>query len=263
MMGIVSHSTSSGTSIYILVDPRPDRIECYVGQTSQTLNKRFNGHLTSNNGTLQKSAWLDDLTINNLKPELYLLEVIDTANDKNVDATELEWIAAFHRSKNHISVNSYENIYDSRNTHTTPLIPRYLTKPFVKYLVSEHTKTSNRPSGKIKIPYEVFISWRSSEPFDIDEYRRMVFEYYDNRLALIEKIFQEDTPEKKAAIKKLFKGDILHYLIYEESNGEGNACAEKLINMGCWISTDAIDLLQANIDDEWCNEMLQKIGVVC
>lgn len=262
-MGIASNATGSETSIYILVDPRPDRIECYVGQTGETLNERFRGHLTSKKGTPQKSAWLNDLKRNNLKPERHLLDTIDAASNKNVLAIELEWIAAFHRSKNHISVNSYENIYDSLNVSTTPLIPSYLTKPFVKYLVSVHTKISNRPSGKIEIPCEAFISWKSSEPFDIDEYQQMVFEYGDNRLALIERIFQEDTPEKKVAVKNLFdNGDLLHYLIYEESDDESNACAENLINMGCRRSDDFIGLLRENIDDEWCNKMLKKIGVV-
>lgn len=261
----MSSSTNyNSPKIYLLTDPRPDRIECYVGQTYQDLCDRLKGHLKDKtNATQQKKRWIEDLARNNMKPEIVLLETIrvTAGDDRNeiVKASELKWMAAFHRSPCHMLVNSHQDIHLSKRVPNAPLVPLYLKKLFTKHLVGTFSQSLNTPDGWVDIPCEVFTYCRSGEVFDINIFRQMTDLWYNDKFSLAFLVFQENTPEKRAAVRDLFDGDIWEPLDAEWPEFDDEA--EKLIDLGCPVNNRFVGFLRSNQGDAWCDRMRQKLGV--
>lgn len=77
--------------IYGLKDPLTDEIR-YVGKTTK-LNRRYNAHITcSKNRKLHSSLWIKSLIDKNVKPELFLIEIV---NENNWAEREKYWIAFY------------------------------------------------------------------------------------------------------------------------------------------------------------------------
>lgn len=89
--------------IYLLTDPRPDRIYCYVGQTNNI--ERFTTHLRRDKWRrTPKRIWIDQLLDVGLAPEVHLLEI---CNELDANSREHHWIRVFEWSPAHILTNGY------------------------------------------------------------------------------------------------------------------------------------------------------------
>lgn len=78
--------------IYGLIDPRTNELR-YVGQTKQSLSRRCNGHICdSRRGRTHCATWIRCLLAQNLKPEIFLIEEM---NSENWDEAERFWISYF------------------------------------------------------------------------------------------------------------------------------------------------------------------------
>ena len=61
--------------IYLLRCPITGNVK-YIGKTSQTLEKRLQGHV-NDKVTKKKVEWLNLLKVSNLKPTIELIELVD------------------------------------------------------------------------------------------------------------------------------------------------------------------------------------------
>lgn len=113
--------------IYMLSDPRPDKILCYIGQTNTA--KRFKQHIGQARQKLiywpdfakPRLMWLSDILAHDLQPTIHILQVVESIN---ADYVELLWIGLLENSPLHILVNGL----DTRSTGAT-LIPLNLPIP--------------------------------------------------------------------------------------------------------------------------------------
>lgn len=87
---------------YLLSDPRPNRLECYVGQTISA--KRFKEHLKAPewSTTKSKSAWIAELTSLGLS---FNIDVIEICSKEEIDRRERFWIGRYEHSPHHILLN--------------------------------------------------------------------------------------------------------------------------------------------------------------
>jgi hypothetical protein len=74
------------TNIYVLIDPRTNTIK-YLGKTIQSLNKRLTCHMADRTKS-KKSSWIKSLKIQNLKPVIKLIDVVE----ENWEFWEEYWI---------------------------------------------------------------------------------------------------------------------------------------------------------------------------
>jgi len=89
--------------IYLLVDPRPDIIHCYVGQTHD--KDRFKVHFRRDKWRqTPKRIWIDQLLDLGLIPEIHVLEI---CCKMVADKRERYWLRIFEYSPMHILVNGY------------------------------------------------------------------------------------------------------------------------------------------------------------
>ena len=92
-------------AIYVLLDPRPEELLCYVGQTDD--QQRFEDHLRDavdpySTASERKRRWLSSLVDRNLLPNLEILEVCSA---READVRERCWIGRFEASPLHILTN--------------------------------------------------------------------------------------------------------------------------------------------------------------
>ena len=89
--------------IYLLTDPRPDRIYCYVGQTNNI--QRFKTHFRRDRWRpTPKRIWIDQLLNIGLTPVVHVLE---TCAETLANERETYWTRVFELSPFHILVNGY------------------------------------------------------------------------------------------------------------------------------------------------------------
>lgn len=88
--------------VYLLSDPRPDRLECYVGQTISP--KRFKEHLKAPewSTTEGKAKWIAELKSLCLD---FNIDVIEICSKDQVDDRERFWIGRYEHSPHHILMN--------------------------------------------------------------------------------------------------------------------------------------------------------------
>ncbi len=93
--------------VYLLWDPRPNDLRCYVGQTSRV--DRFRGHYgnvhkdRTYESSEAKALWMTDLRANSLQFNVSLLEACDSTS---IDEREKYWIGVYEESPYHILCNS-------------------------------------------------------------------------------------------------------------------------------------------------------------
>lgn len=105
--------------IYLLMDPRPDRIYCYVGQTNNS--RRFKTHFRRDKWRqTPKRIWIDQLLDLNLTPEVHLLEMCSTLN---ADKREQHWMRVFEYSPAHILMNGYLDRVAAARTRVHDVLP--------------------------------------------------------------------------------------------------------------------------------------------
>ena len=91
-------------AIYLLSDPRPDRLDCYVGQTNSA--RRFNEHMRSRTDDGQsaeaKALWINDLRTAGFG---FNVDILEVCKNEDADSRERHWIGCFEHSAFHIVVN--------------------------------------------------------------------------------------------------------------------------------------------------------------
>lgn len=101
------------------MDPRPDRIYCYVGQTNNT--ERFKTHFRRDKWRqTPKRIWIDQLLDIGLIPEVHLLEM---CSEFDADNRESYWMRVFEHSPVHILVNGYLERVSAGNARVHDLPP--------------------------------------------------------------------------------------------------------------------------------------------
>lgn len=108
--------------IYLLTDPRPDKIYCYVGQTNSA--ERFRSHFRRSQWTsTPKAIWIHQLADIGLTPDVHLL---DTCYESDADNRERYWIRSFEYSPLHILVNGYVERASARGAIIEDILPPHL-----------------------------------------------------------------------------------------------------------------------------------------
>jgi len=88
------HFTYTRTYIYGLVDPTTNRYR-YVGQSRQP-ERRLANHRYEHNAN-EKGRWIAGLARQGLRPEMHILEVIESVDAATVRKREYWWIAELQR----------------------------------------------------------------------------------------------------------------------------------------------------------------------
>ena len=100
---------TGGVAIYVLHDPRPGRIECYIGQT--VTSTRFLEHIRDSlnrysTASALKLDWMRGILMDGFYPSI---SIIESCSKDCANMLELKWIGAYEKSPAHILVNS---LYD-------------------------------------------------------------------------------------------------------------------------------------------------------
>lgn len=113
--------------IYMISDPRPDEIRCYIGQTIS--KNRFSQHVSDARRSRihwpsysePRLSWLSEILGLGLEPKI---DVLQTVNAEDANYIELLWIGLMEHSPFHILVNGL----DTRSTGSS-LVPLEVTIP--------------------------------------------------------------------------------------------------------------------------------------
>lgn len=101
------------------MDPRPDQIYCYIGQTNSA--DRFKSHLRRDKWILTpKRIWIDQLLDHGLTPEIHLLE---TCSELEANTRENYWTRIFEYSPMHILVNGYLERFSADSAQVHHVLP--------------------------------------------------------------------------------------------------------------------------------------------
>ena len=109
--------------IYLLRCPITGNVK-YIGKTSQTLEKRLQGHV-NDKVTKKKVEWLNLLKVSNLKPTIELIELV---NEREQFLQREQFWIKFYNEQNEL-INTLDiNERKTKSIHMSVRIPKEINK---------------------------------------------------------------------------------------------------------------------------------------
>lgn len=248
------------TTIYALIDPRPDHLECYVGHT-ENITARFKYHIKNYCVVnTAKIPWISVLNANGLIPDVHVLEVVP---DKMKYEEEYKWISIIDRSERFISVNSNENRLDAMRYYRHDLTIPIPKKNFTKHKIRTVRVTDKGKNGNFDMDVNHYIVIPEGEDACkvTEEYmllEELVEWSIETKLEAAYRVKDQDTWAKYLIVRKYFNNDILSNLL----NVDDCVPIEDIINLikaGCKPTIAFMELLVENQSDPEYRRLLYVI----